>query len=448
MKRTILIMFLSLALIITMMPLAPSTSYAKGNGPVVKGVPTPVAEEPLTTDGITVTGDGFTLESAAWCNKSRKTVSGTTFKLDKEYWIKLVIKTPTNSDEYVEYDPPNITINGKDYSIDEEGELSYKLKGYLVTYWAKIGKAGTNSFAITAKKTDGDTAFKVNVKDSLAMKAYNPPEGDILYTWWNCDSNGENPGYQLMANYTGKFTPAKLGFNYGKKYFLVRAFAENGQIAEVVLCLTCYYNLSAAKVIIKNCTYNGKSGRTPSVTVKAKLNGTYKTLVKGTDYTIKYGQPAKKRKDVDAYPFALSGKKYFTSDYDIEASENWEDEDTDGDGAYYEYSFKILPKGTAVKSVLAGSKKLTVKWNKQSKKMSKKRITGYQVQVATNKAFTKNKKSVKVKGYTKTNTTIKNLKGGKKYYVRVRTYKKFDYGIFKYTCYSKWSKVKTKTTRY
>ena len=96
-----------------------------------------------------------------------------------------------------------------------------------------------------------------------------------------------------------------------------------------------------------------------------------------------------------------------------------------------------------IKKLTAGKKSIKVKWMKRKKKMSSARITGYQVQVATNKKFTKNKKTKKVKGYKKTTKTFKNLKGGKKYYVRVRTYKTIK-GV-KY--YSPWSKVKKITTK-
>ena len=75
--------------------------------------------------------------------------------------------------------------------------------------------------------------------------------------------------------------------------------------------------------------------------------------------------------------------------------------------------------------------------------MSKLRITGYQIKVATNKGFTKNKKLVTVKGASKVSKKITKLKGKKKYYVKIRTYKTID-GV-KY--YSKWSKVKSIVTK-
>ena len=73
--------------------------------------------------------------------------------------------------------------------------------------------------------------------------------------------------------------------------------------------------------------------------------------------------------------------------------------------------------------------------------MSSARITGYQIQLATDSKFTKNKKTVLVNGYNKTSKKVTGLKGGKKYYVRIRTYRT----IWK-TYYSPWSKVKTVTT--
>lgn len=77
--------------------------------------------------------------------------------------------------------------------------------------------------------------------------------------------------------------------------------------------------------------------------------------------------------------------------------------------------------------------------------MAASRITGYQIQLATDSKFTKNKRLVTAKGYTKTSKKVTKLKGGKKYFVRIRTYK--TAGGKNY--YSPWSKAKTvKTLNY
>ena len=104
--------------------------------------------------------------------------------------------------------------------------------------------------------------------------------------------------------------------------------------------------------------------------------------------------------------------------------------------------FTIKPKATNISSLTAGSKKFTVKWKKQATQ-----TTGYQVQVATNKKFKKNKKTVTIKKQKTTKTTVKKLKAKKKYYVRVRTYKTVKINGKSIRIYSGWSKAKTVTTK-
>ena len=113
-----------------------------------------------------------------------------------------------------------------------------------------------------------------------------------------------------------------------------------------------------------------------------------------------------------------------------------------------EKTFKIRPQGTKITKITTKKAKgkkpsITVKWTKKSKKMSKKRITGYQIMRATNSKFTKNKKTYTIKGYKNNSKTFTGLKSKKTYYFKIRTYKK----IGDKTYYSKWSKyMKKKTT--
>ncbi len=91
---------------------------------------------------------------------------------------------------------------------------------------------------------------------------------------------------------------------------------------------------------------------------------------------------------------------------------------------------KVSPKKQSVTSQkTAKGKKLTVKWAKD------KMASGYQVQISMDKKF---KKNVKSKELSKTSYTFTKLKTGKKYFVRVRSYKKSG----KETLYGTWSKVK------
>ena len=71
-------------------------------------------------------------------------------------------------------------------------------------------------------------------------------------------------------------------------------------------------------------------------------------------------------------------------------------------------------------------------------------VTGYQVSYSTSKNFTKKTtKTVTVKGAAKTSKTVKSLKKGKKYYVKVRSYKTVS-GTKYYSGYTKVKSVKVK----
>ena len=95
------------------------------------------------------------------------------------------------------------------------------------------------------------------------------------------------------------------------------------------------------------------------------------------------------------------------------------------------------PKSAKIKKVKAAKKAIAVEWKKVSG------VKGYQIQVATDKKFKKNKKTATVKKQKTTKVTIKKLKAKKKYYVRIRTYKT----VKGKKIYSSWSKVKTVKTK-
>ncbi|MBQ0017603.1 MAG: hypothetical protein KBS63_00120 [Clostridiales bacterium] len=197
---------------------------------------------------------------------------------------------------------------------------------------------------------------------------------------------------------------------------------SDGSYYNVQTCKGCGYELKSESVTIPKIyavtlssaqyTYNGKV-KTPSVTVK-DAQGT--VLVKNTDYTVSYSSG---RKNVGAYSVKIAFKGNYAGTKTL--------------------TFKINPKKATIKKPSRSKTYVTVKWARQSSKMSTKRITGYQVQIAKNKSFTSGVKSYKVKGYKKTSKKIKKLKRKTTYYVRVRTYM----GSY----YSGWSTVKAVKTK-
>ncbi len=82
-------------------------------------------------------------------------------------------------------------------------------------------------------------------------------------------------------------------------------------------------------------------------------------------------------------------------------------------------------------SVTPGSKRLKAAWT------ASKVFTGYELQVARDEAFTQELKTVLITDYKTCETTVKNLKSKKVYYVRVRSYHEFE----GFTYYGEWSNV-------
>ena len=160
--------------------------------------------------------------------------------------------------------------------------------------------------------------------------------------------------------------------------------------------------LSKCRFTVKSQTYTGKALQ-PAVTVKYGS----KVLKKGTDYTVSY----KNNKAVGVATVTVKGKGGYTGTKKL--------------------TFKILPRAVAISKLTAGKQRLTVKWARRAE------ATGYELQYALKRSFA-GARTVKIKKNATVSATIKKLKKGKTYYVRLRSYKT----VGKKTYYSAWSKGK------
>lgn len=86
------------------------------------------------------------------------------------------------------------------------------------------------------------------------------------------------------------------------------------------------------------------------------------------------------------------------------------------------------------------SKALKVTWKKAD-------CSGYQMKYSTSEEKLSSAKTIKI-SKSKTSYTIKNLKGSKKYYVKIRTYKKYTDALGnEKTIYGKWVTLSAKTKK-
>ena len=232
--------------------------------------------------------------------------------------------------------------------------------------------------------------------------------GVMTYT---CTACGETKTEEIPAldhAYTEVVTKATLKAN-GK---IENQCSNCGHIESTeVVYYPKTFKLSAATY-----AYNGKN-RKPTVKV-TDSNG---KAIAASNYTLVYS--VKSPKNVGKYTVTVKFKGNYSGSKAL---------------TYY-----IAPKGTAVKSLTAAKKALTVNWTKQGTKMSKSYVTGYQIQLATDKKFKKNVKNVTVKGYRAVSKKVTGLKAKTNYYVRIRTYMK----VGTKTYYSSWSGAKVKKTK-
>jgi len=180
---------------------------------------------------------------------------------------------------------------------------------------------------------------------------------------------------------------------------------------------------------------DGLKAKKVKVAKKSEITLTWTSLGDGVKYEvyIKNGKKWTKLTTTSktSYTVKKDGKKkYLKADKEYQFRVRAVVDDIKGK---YSSTLKVetIPS-TATLKLKAGKKQLTASWSKVSD------ISGYEVQYSTSKKFSKKTtKTVKVKKSSK-KTTIKKLKKGKKYFVRIRTYKTVDGKKI----YSGWSTVK------
>ncbi len=235
-----------------------------------------------------------------------------------------------------------------------------------------------------------------------------------------CTATGVKTYTCTVCKATKTETIAKKAHTY-KNYVTKATTSQNGSV--VNKCSVCgakkstttVYKISSVALSTTATYYNGKV-KTPGVTVKDSKG---KTLKKGTDYTVSF---ASGRKNVGRYAVTVTFKGNYS-----------------GKKTLY---FNIIPRGVSkINSVTPKSKGFVVNWTKQ-----RTQTTGYQIQYSTNKNMS-GAKTITMPKNTYYAKNIKGLKGNKRYYVRIRTYKVTKFNGKNYNIYSPWCAAKYVTTR-
>lgn len=183
---------------------------------------------------------------------------------------------------------------------------------------------------------------------------------------------------------------------------------SDSQIDQNVILMTDAQNLTV-KISKTSVTYNGKVQK-PSVTVYNQ-NG---QKIPSAYYTVKYSSNTKPGKASVTVNFSCI---FFGSKT---------------------ASFIIKPqKPTQNKLKSKAKKQLNISWKKD------KNVSGYEIKYSTSSKFTKKTTKTVKAGKNATSATVKKLKSGKKYYVKIRSYKTID-GKKYHSSYSSTKNIKVK----
>ena len=241
-------------------------------------------------------------------------------------------------------------------------------------------------------KTEGDAAFALNASGR---------EGAVL-TYSSSDAK------IVSVDAEGNVTPLKAG----TATITVKASAKNYKDATASVNVTVIKKvLNVTKTSVTKT--EGNKAFSLGVKTNVKATVTYKTSNKNVATVDKKGKVTVKGpgRAVITVTGKASGRATETVKITVTVKP----------------SAKLSAKATALKG-----KKAQVTWKRN------KKATGYQIVVATDKSFKNVVKTVNIKKNKTVKTSVKGLKKGKKYYVRVRSYKKASGG----NVYSSWSKAK------
>ena len=323
----------------------------------------------------------------------------------------------------------------KDYFYSEKFVTNYPLSAYnynFTTESYKTKKFGININLCNINDVEDTYKFagqEIKPEILLQYQDYGLVEGrDYIVEY----KNNELPGIaeiqisglgffegQIIKNFqiTHSITDDEFHIWDNEQINEPATLTTNG--SKTCYCSTCGANTEKIIPKIDKITlsknifiYNGKVQK-PSITVKDSEG--YK--IDSSNYSVSYSNSSSKKVGEYKITINFKGEKYSGSKT---------------------LKYKIIPKGTSLSKLTALKKSFKATWKAQ-----KTETTGYEILYSTDKNFKKANKSVIISKNKTLSSTIKKLNAKKKYYVRIRTYKKV--GSTKY--YSDWSKSKYITTK-
>jgi len=397
----------------------------------------------------------------------------------------------------------SISLNQEEYKYDGDVKTPFvTVKNGEESLWANVdyivSYENNKNVGLAEVTITGQGNYSGQIKKTFSIVAKNISDVNIALekTEYAYDGNAKTPSVMIknggitLVNGTDYITSYSNNVNVGLAEVTITGQGNySGQVKKNFSIVA--KNISDMNIALEKTkyTYDGKT-KAPSVTIK---NGGV-TLVNGTDYAVSYknninagtatvvitgngnysGSASKtftiektgntitssnivKTMSAKKQSFSINAKanhgvklSYKSNNKNIAVTntgkvtiaKNYVGEATItitlADTTNYKNTTKkikitVNPTPVSITSLKNNStKKMTIKWKRN------KNVSGYQVSYATTSNFKKTS-VVNIKSNKTLNRTISKLSKGKKYYVRIRTYK----NVSGKTYYSSWSKSKS-----
>lgn len=356
----------------------------------------------------------------------------------------------------VEWDT-NITLNAT--SKVDIGELSYRwdqVEFYADSYYKSYAYVLPGELSVERAYTPVYTNGREGDVSAWTCVTTDSCGNSISESYWICynihyNLNGgknhpSNPkyvdAYEVMTSHRNEpgitkiplYAPTRAGYKFEGWY-------ENADFSGeprtyLTVCdmkkLTLYAKWSPTSHTHKKTTVITKATTKKDGSITVKCSECGKTLEKTVIPSIKlvtlsgtsFTYDAKEKKPTvtvkDRTGKTIS-KSYYTVSYKDNKNVGLAEVTVKFKGRYegtIKRTFTILPKTPALSKVKAIEKGLSITWKKTATQ-----LTGYQIQIATDKNFKKNSKVYTISGKNSTSKKITKLKKNTKYYIRIRTYK-------------------------
>lgn len=317
----------------------------------------------------------------------------------------------------VDYDYQGVNSATSHSAYAALAEKKAVCQGYSTLIYRLLRECGIQNRIITGVSENQNHAWNLVL---LNGKWYN------LDATWDSNFDGNDQKYMYFLKGSSEFTDHVRDKEFQTAEFLSKYPVSIASYAKYQPAITKVTGLKASAITDNSVTLTWNAQKNARYYYVCHLvNGKYQTSSKwkvtGNSLKITTDYNGKKLESGKSYTYGVVAYNENTGNTVV------------SEPLKVTLKKAVKPAKTSVTTLTSSAGKMAAAWKKVSS------CDGYQLQYSTNKKFTsKTTDTIKISGQNTVKATIKSLKKGKTYYIRVRAWKK-NGGE---TLYASWSAVK------